>query len=232
MRDPGTPGAEVIDISVPLNPATPVWPGSEPVGIERTADFPEDDVRISRLTLNSHAGTHIDAPGHFLPQGALVESIPLSTLIGPCLVLDVSEKRRRRPDLIGAEDLKNAGLAPPPAAGTPDPAAERVLLRTRAEGHWDEIRPFDASFPGLDPEAADYLVRAGVLLVGLDAPSIEPYATEEKRTHHILLGAGIVLLETLRLTHVAPGTYELICLPLRLEGVEGSPVRAVLRAVA
>jgi len=173
--------------------------------------------------MDVHAGSHVDAPAHFLAEGAELSEIPLEILVGPCLVLDVSTATGPasgdKPRLITPADLEAAAL---------EPGVNRMLLRTRGEGFWDEDAGFDGDFPALSREAARHLIRAGVRLVGIDAPSLETFRGDGT-VHRELLGAGVVLLETLRLSHVPPGPYELICLPLALQGTEAAPVRAVLR---
>ncbi len=214
---------ELIDISTPLSPATPVWPGSTPVQLEERVSFAAASVRVTQLTMDVHAGSHVDAPAHFLAEGAELSEIPLEILVGPCVVLDVSAAAGPasgdRPRLITPDDLAAAGL---------EPGVSRILLRTRAKGFWDAESRFDGDFPALSLEAARHLIHAGVRLVGIDAPSLETFRGDGT-VHLELLGAGVVLLETLRLSHVAPGPYELICLPLALQGTEAAPVRAVLR---
>src|SRR5665648_368083 len=188
---------ELIDISTPLSPATPVWPGSTPVQLEERVNFAAASVRVTRLKMDAHAGSHVDAPAHFLPEGAELSEIPLEILVGPCLVLDVSAATNSEPRLITPADLAAAGL---------EPGVSRILLRTRREGFWDEDAGFDEGFSALSLEAARALITAGVRLVGIDAPSLETFRGDGA-VHRELLGAGVVLLETLRLSHVAPGPY-------------------------
>ncbi len=215
---------DLIDISTPLSAATPVWPGSTPVRLERRVNFDASSVRVTQLTMDVHAGSHVDAPAHFLADGAELSQIPLSLLVGPCRVLDVSAAVDSASGLIDSAGLEAAGFA----AGVTRQGITRVLLRTRREGFWDQSLEFDEKFAALSLEAARHLIDAGVRLVGIDAPSLETFSGDGA-VHRELLGAGVVLLETLRLSHVAPGPYELICLPLALQGTEAAPVRAVLR---
>ncbi len=186
-----------IDITMPLGPGTPVYPGDPPVIMEPiSAPDGGDRYGLSRLSLGTHAGTHVDPPAHFVPGGATVEALPLEVLIGPALVAEAA-----------------AGQPVEAATITALPVAERLLLRTGGAP--------------LTEGAARALVARGVRLVGVDGLSVAP---DERPgpVHHILLGAGVVVVEGLALAGVTPGAYTLICLPLRLEGGDGAPVRAVL----
>lgn len=195
----------LIDITLPLGPATPRYPGDPPVQVERLSEARGGDTyALSCLTLGSHAGTHIDAPAHFLPGGATSESIDLDACIGPARVFAVP-----------------AGvLAITGTMVRAVPASPRLLLRTggRALGG-----------AALDASGARAVVERGVRLVGIDALSIAP-GDAPGEVHRILLEAGVVILESLDLRAAEPGEYTLLCLPLRLAGCDGAPARAVLVA--
>ncbi len=200
-----------IDISQPLRTGMPVWPGDPPVRITRAADgLPS----VSRLELGTHVGTHVDPPAHFLAEGATVDQLPLDVLIGPAWVAHVTQ----------AGPITAAALE---AAAIP-PDSERLLLRTPNSNTRPEV--FDPAYVALTVDAAEWLVARGVRLIGIDAPSIEPFAAAGEPVHHKLLAAGVVIVEGLALADVAPGPYELICLPLRIADGDGAPARAVLRA--
>lgn len=204
---------ELIDISVPLGIDTIAWKDRGPVA-EQTVIRKGDGERSreSEWRLYSHAGTHLDAPNHFLPGGGDVESIPLACCIGPCRVIDVSGSGEIAPQLL------------PPDL---EPGA-RLLLRTEnSRRGLMRARRFDETFVRLGPAAAQQLADVGVSLVGIDYLSVG--GTD---AHRALLERGVVVLEGIDLSRVAPGNYELICLPLRLSGGEASPVRAVLRRTA
>ena len=205
----------LIDISVPLSEDLPAFPGDPAIRLER-AGVAANPFHLTRLSLGSHAGTHIDAPAHLLGEGATVDAIPLEWLIGPCRVVDL----RGRKGAIAAGDLK-----PLPLAGV-----RRLLLRTDNSELW--LRPgFCEDYVGLAPDAANYLVALGIRLVGIDYLSIEP-AGETSTVHRTLLGAEVVILEGLNLAGTPAGDYELLCLPLKLIRVDGAPCRAVLRPLA
>lgn len=197
----------IIDITRPISPDTPVWPGDPPVVVERVARVEVGDpADVSRLQLGTHTGTHVDPPAHFLPGGDTVDQLPLDLLVGPALVADLSEAPE-----VDADALEALAL---PAGTT------RLLLKTGPEDG-------GATTGALTPAGARWLVEHGVRLVGVDTLSIEP-DTDEYPVHHILLGAGVVIVESLDLSAVSAGGYQLVCLPLRIAGGDGAPARAVL----
>jgi arylformamidase len=195
----------IIDISRPIGPDTPVWPGDPPVLIEPVARLEAGDpAAVSRLGLGTHTGTHVDPPAHFIAGGVTVDALPLDVLVGPAVVADLS----------GAPSIDAGALE----ALTLPPGTTRVLLKT-ASGVADG--------GALTAGGARWLVEHGVGLVGVDTLSVEP-ATDEYPVHRILLGAGVVIVEGLDLTGADPGRYQLVCLPLRITGGDGAPARAVL----
>jgi arylformamidase len=211
----------IIDISRPIGPDTPVWPGDPPVVVEPVARVAAGDpADVSRLGLGTHTGTHVDPPAHFLPGGATVDALPLDVLVGPSVVADFSAS----PGPIDARRLDSLDL---PAGTT------RLLLRTAlGEG------PGPGMVGALTADGAGWLVEWGVRLVGADTLSIEPATDgpgirgcppdDQYPVHHILLGAGVVIVEGLDLSAAAAGPYQLVCLPLRITGGDGAPARAVL----
>lgn len=205
---------EIIDISVPLQPDMPVWPDTEGVRITPTARLRSGDpANSSKLECGLHAGTHVDAPWHFLEEGDTVERLSLDAMIGSALVVYLPDV-----DSISARDL--AGLVP---AGT-----TRLLLRTRNSQLWaDKVAEFRPDYVALTPDAAEWIVKEGVRLLGIDYLSVQRYG-DSSSTHRILLQKRVVILEGLNLAYVEPGDYDLICLPLYLVGAEGAPARAVL----
>lgn len=205
----------LIDITRPLDARIPVWPGDTPFGMRWTTLRSQGaPVNLSTLTLSPHTGTHADAPYHVLEEGSRLGEMDLEAFVGAAIVVDVR----------GAAAIDDAAVASAlTGAGRP----ERVLFRT---GAWEGRDGFPTDFPGFAPPAVDTLRRAGVRLLGTDAPSVDPFDSETLPAHHAILGAGIAILENLRLDGVEPGAYELIALPLALVEADGSPVRAVLRA--
>lgn len=205
------------DISLPLRDGLAGWPGDPPVIIAREASIQSGDpFAVSRLVMGSHTGTHVDAPAHALADGRSVDGLPLEALCGPALLREVPER-----PLVTAADLEALGLPPD---------CRRLLLKTRnsAEGLL-HAPAFRRDYTALDAGAARWIAERGLALVGIDALSIEPYAEEMGPVHRALLAADVVVLEGLDLAGVAPGAYELLCLPLRIAGGDGAPARAVLR---
>lgn len=203
------------DITLPLSPNLPVWPGDPPIELERIARMEDGaPANVSRLAGTVHIGTHIDAPRHFIADGATVDTLPPDLFIGRAVVVDLTE----------AEAITAAVLE---AADIP-PRTRRLLLKTRNSALWAaEERAFREDYVAVTPDGAEWLVRHGVRLVGVDYLSVAPY-TDPVPTHRILLGAGVVILEGVNLAAVPPGRYTLYCLPLRLQGAEGAPARALL----
>jgi len=207
----------LLDITLTLSPNLPVWPGDPPVEVARVSDLAAGDPwSLTRLGTSAHAGTHVDAPAHFLADGATVEALDLDALIGPARVVALPDI-----DAIDASALEALELPP---------STERLLLRTansdrRARGVPEsEIL---ADFVALAADGARWLVERGLRLVGIDGPSIAPL-DDIDAPHRVLLGAGLVIVEGLDLAQAAPGDYELLCLPLKLAGADGAPARVVL----
>jgi len=204
----------VYDISRPLGIATEPWPGDTPFALAWGMRMAEGaSCNVSAITLSPHVGTHADAPYHYSDAGAVMDAVALEPYLGEALVVDVPDRT-----CVTAADL----VARVPA-GT-----RRVLLRTRGRTRRD-LHAFDRGFTCLDPDAVALLARLGCILVGTDAPSVDPLTSQELPAHKACLRHGILILENLELAHVPDGSYELIALPLRLEGADASPVRAVLR---
>ena len=203
-----------IDISMPLFPGMPSFPGDPPLAVERLRTLERGDpYNISRLSLGSHAGTHVDPPVHFVPGGRAVDRLDLGSLNGPCRVVETDSRSRT----VGPEAVN----------GLP-PGTERVLFRTANSARWARSLEFFSDYVGLSPEAANALVERGVRLVGLDSLSVENDPSGAFPVHHILLGRGILILEGLLLDGVPGGEYLLECLPLRLRDGDGGPARATL----
>ena len=201
----------LIDITVPIRPAMPIYDRNPGVHLDRVLSIPRGDTaNVSRLELGVHTGTHVDAPLHFFEGGSGAEELPLEPLVGRAYVADGSA-------IEGPID----GLALS-ACGIP-PGAERVLLKTRNGRLWDRD-DFTRDFVRLDGAGARLLVQMGIRLIGIDYLSIG-----DQDAHRALLDAGVVAVEGLDLRAVEPGWYELICLPLKVVGSDGAPARALLR---
>jgi arylformamidase len=199
----------IIDISVLVSPHTVVWEDDAAPVIERVSAIAEGSAyNLSKLAFNSHTGTHVDAPLHFIDEAAPVESLQLSSLIGPVLVVDARASKSE----IDAETVEREV-----GSGT-----ERVIFATRNSELWEQPT-FTSDFVGVSAQAAALLVDRGVRLVGIDYLSIG-----SPEAHRELLSNGAVVLEGLDLRAVQAGVYELVCLPLRIAGADGAPARAVL----
>ncbi|MDX9864156.1 MAG: cyclase family protein [Anaerolineaceae bacterium] len=207
---------KIYDISLPLSASLPVWPGDPMPVIERVSKIEEgEQANVSRLAMSVHFGTHIDAPFHFLKDGSKVEDVPLDVLIGPAQVCEIPLDC----NAITAEVLRDAVLA----EGIP-----RLLFKTRNSQHWVKgDTAFDKEFVALSVDGAHYLIEKGIRLVGIDYLSIASFY-EPVPTHVALLKNGVVVVESLDLSAVPAGVYELICLPLNISGAEGAPARVVL----
>ncbi len=208
--------ADYLDISLTISPDLPHWPGSPSIELSRRRDMDRGDpVNDSTLVCGVHTGTHVDAPLHFLADGADVTHLSLEALIGPAVVAELPDV-----DVITARDLEALNL---PAA------TRRLLLRTRNSEIWQRgDREFHTDFVALTVDAAHWVVERSIRLIGVDYLSVQIFRGDPE-THMALLRAKIVIVEGLNLAQVAPGNYELICLPLKLAGAEGAPARAVLR---
>jgi len=201
------------DVSELISAEMPVYEGDPPVNIALSSSIERGDpYNVSRLTMGAHTGTHVDAPLHFLRNGKAVDEIPLDILIGPALVAEFPGRKEISRDALDSAHLRGE---------------QRVLFKTSNSSLWSE-KGFRKDFVYMAGSAAEYLVEVGVKLVGIDYLSVEKFGATDPITHLTLLKAGVVILEGLNLSAVKPGRYELICLPLRLRGAEGSPCRAML----
>jgi len=196
---------KIIDVTRPLSENSVVFPG------DQTPHFSQSErglYLISDLHMSSHSGTHIDAPVHYLKCGDTIDTIPLTSLIGSCRVLDL----RDTGSAITASHLKGR-------IGN----ADRLLLKTAFSG----VDRFFKDYPHITIDAARLITRGGIICVGIDSPSIEAYDCDGT-VHRELLGHGCIIIELLDLSAVPEGDYEMVALPLRLRGLDGSPARVVL----
>lgn len=211
--------AEYIDVSVPLSPDLPVWPGAPKVSFQRLLDIEKGDIaNDTNISLNVHTGTHVDAPFHFVSSGYSVEKMPLDVLIGNATVADVTEV-----ETITVEVLEGLALSS---------ETKRLLLKTRNSQLWQKPdHTFDENFVALTAEAAQWIADQGIRLVGVDYMSVQRFH-DGPETHLNLLKAEVTVIESLNFANVSAGEYELICLPMKLAGVEGAPARVVLRPLS
>ncbi|SHF83553.1 arylformamidase [Ornithinibacillus halophilus] len=202
-----------IDISQPLTNDLAQFPGDTPFNFSLTYTKEETgSVNIGQMTTSLHGGTHVDAPFHYDSNGQTMEKVDLDIYIGKALVVDVSDTDSILPEMLATIDN-----------------VERVLLRTSLPNN---PKRFPEAIPNLNPAVAPLLKEKGVKLLGVDMPSVDAPDSKDLPTHHALYEQGIYILENLMLDHVKPGLYELIALPLAIEGADGSPVRAVLKPLA
>jgi arylformamidase len=202
----------MIDISRPLTPGHPTWPGDAPFRLAAGARIAQgDSVNTGELRTSTHTGTHVDAPWHYADAAPKLDEVGLDRYIGACRVVTV-----------GAE----GGLVGPEAlAALPDLLPPRLLLHTGQPAHWTE---FPADFAALAPEFVREAARRGVRLIGTDSPSVDPLTSKTLDAHRACLETDVLILEGLNLTAAPDGEYSLICLPLPLVGADGAPARAVL----
>ena len=204
---------QYYDISLNLSAKTVRWVTSQPFElVERRRMSRGDHNNSSGVNMSVHSGTHLDAPFHFVPEGATIDSLPLDLFIGPAVVHAVEADR-----YITAEHVAQVDLGDIP----------RVLFKTR-NSQLLKKSAYDPGFVAFSVEAAKALVARGVRLVGLDYLSVA-HADEQIPVHRAFLDHGVALLEGVDLSEIKPGRYELLCFPVRLHGSDGAPCRAVLR---
>jgi arylformamidase len=207
----------IYDISRTIHEKSPVWPGDQKFRLRWSMRLNRgDSCNVSSVTMSVHTGTHIDSPFHFSEAGTDVAGIPLESCLGPVRVIEVPGDF----GAISAEFLRRQDWR----------GVERVLFKTPASELPEDRFPRDYFF--LSEDGAEFLGRRSMRLVGTDAPSIDAFSSKTLPSHNILGRCGAVILEGLRLSGVPPGDYDLICLPLKFSGLDGSPVRAVLLAAA
>jgi arylformamidase len=207
----------VIDISPVLRASTPVWPGDTSLSREVLCEIERGStITLSTLRATVHLGAHADGPNHYGLGAPDIAQRSLEHYLGPCRVLECPVARGAR---VGASDV---------VGGLDQVREPRVLLRT---GTFPDSQRWNSDFAGLSVELVDALASRGVRTIGIDTPSVDLQESKDLPAHKAILRHDIAILEGLVLGHVAPGAYELIALPLRLEGFDASPVRAVLRTM-
>lgn len=205
---------EWIDISQPLHNGHAEWPGDTPFSFEVAFTKEETgSVNIGKLSTSTHMGTHVDAPFHFLNEGDTVEQLPIDLYIGRARVIELSDCTS-----IGRKELEAIDFG----------GAERILLKTEKR---EDFTVFPPNFVTIEENLAPLLKERGVRLLGVDVPSVDAETSKTLDAHHALHQNGVMILENLVLNEVVPGDYELIALPLKIVGADGSPVRAVIRAI-
>ena len=209
---------KIYDISLALTPRLPRWPGDPDIVLTPYQSLAAgDNSNNTHLACSVHSGTHIDAPAHFIDDGAGVEQIALDVLVGQALVAEIPGVARITPEHLEALDL--------PAE------TRRLLLKTDNSAYWSNPEhEFRKDFTALTAEAAKWVVARGIQLIGVDYLSVQLFDDPSPLTHRVLLEAGAVVLEGLDLRPVSQGSYQLVCLPLKINGSDGAPARAVLIA--
>lgn len=206
---------QLIDISLTLSEDLPTWPGDPAIKLERISEIQSGaDANVTHLSMTVHAGTHVDAPEHFLDKQGTVDDLPLDLLVGPAAVVEIQTREQ-----ITRKDLQSAGIAP---------HTRRLLFKTPNSRGWSEgNRTFQEDFVAISAGAAEYLVERGVEVIGVDYLSVAPFH-EPVPTHQILLEAGVLIIEGLDLSRAEPGDYSLLCLPLKIKDSDGAPARVLL----
>jgi arylformamidase len=204
----------LYDISPTVRPEIPVWPGDTPFQARLAWSMVDGaSVNVSAVATTLHLGSHADAPFHTEARGVGIAEMALEQYLGPCRVVRVPPAA-----LIEPRHIEGIDLASP----------RRLLFRSDSVR---DAKTFPERFTALSPEVAALLGERGVLLVGMDTPSVDPFDSKELLAHHALARGGVAILEGLVLDGVPEGVYELIALPLKLAGLDASPVRAVLRTL-
>lgn len=210
--------AEWIDVSVPLHSGMVHWPGDPAVRIERVLDMARGDLAtVSRLSMGSHTGTHMDAPIHFLRNAKGIDEMPLDATVGVARVIEIHDPQAIRPEELRPHRIHQD---------------ERILFKTRNSARGWNTDAFIEDFVHLSIEAAHDLAHRRVRAIGVDYLSVGGYREKNGvAVHRTLLQAGVWIIEGLNLSRVHAGTYELICLPLKMVRGDGAPARAILRSI-
>lgn len=202
----------LLDVSQPVDLHTAAFPGDQPFSCGWTMERATGgSANVGWVKSSPHVGTHVDAPYHFLDEGARVGGLDLEAFVGPAIVIDARGRDALDATLLAAHDLR---------------AAPRVLFRTQAR---TDATTFVETFPLLTDDAIHTMREAGVRLVGVDVPSVDAVDAKQLRIHEKLARAGIVNVENLRLDDAAPGQYELLAQPVHWRDMDAAPLRALLR---
>lgn len=205
---------KIIDISPEIKIESPVWPGDTEFSYNWVMKMSKGkSCNVSTITTSVHIGAHTDAPFHFEPNGQTIDEVPIEKYIGKAFVIEVNSKEKVQP-----KDFAHINLD----------GVERVLFKTKKTSPKEK---FETDYVAVANETAEFLAKKGIVLVGIDTYSMDDFHSKDLKTHHILLQNGIAILEGIDLSAVEEGTYELIALPLKLKGLDASPVRAILRTL-
>lgn len=206
-----------IDVSIPITDSMISWPGDPKVHIKRAIAIEKGaEANVTKLNMGAHTGTHMDAPRHFLNSKAGIDKLPLDNVIGKARVIEIRNK-----EIINAEDLKPHRIR----------KGERLLFKTdNSKTRW-YLKPFSKTFVSFSLDAAVFLAERKIKTLGIDYLSIGSMQSDGGEIHRVLLKAGVWPIEGLELSKVEPGIYEMICLPLKLIGSDGSPTRVIIRPI-
>jgi arylformamidase len=206
---------KIHDVTLTISNSLITYPGDPGIQISRAHSIGEKfNSNLTKIDMGAHTGTHVDAPVHFIEGAPGVELLDLNVLVGPVLVIDITQE-----ESISAENLKSKKI---------DEGLERILFRTRNSEFWESSPDeFHSDFVGITADGAEWLVKKSIKLVGIDYLSIAPYH-QAAPTHTILLKAGVIPIEGLNLSKIKPGLYFLACLPLKIQGSDGAPSRVIL----
>lgn len=206
--------AKIYDISVDIQTGMPTYPGDAKFKSRKLKSVDQDGYEIHRLTLGNHTGTHVDAPAHFIQDGATVTELPLDILNGRTRVVEIHDKEK-----VSLEELQNVKLD----------NDFRILIKTRNSSLWKSKKRFQKKYVYLTLDAAKYLADNDIKLIGFDYLSLEKFGDSEHPVHRYLLGNQVIILEGVNLSNIEEGEYEMFCLPLKLAGLDGAPARVILR---
>jgi len=226
----------IIDITVPISPSTPIFPGDPEPSIESVCTIEKDGCAVSRLSFGSHTGTHVDAPSHVLKDGLAVDSLNLESLMGQAVVLDFSRINGALTDSIldkAYNDLKitesvSILLLKTKSSFREEKNSEASGFQAGENDKREELEEPPENSVYLDSGAADWIVRKGFKTVGIDSFSVDSLSSENLPAHHTLLSNNVNIVECLDLSSVEAGIYFFLCLPLKIEGCDGAPARALL----
>jgi arylformamidase len=227
---------KIMDITVPISPSTPIFPGDPEPSIESICTLEKDGCAVSRLSFGSHTGTHVDAPSHVLKDGFAVDSLNLEYLMGQAALLDFSSINGALKDSTLDKAYSDLNIAE---------SVSILLLKTKHSFHCEndsrtsglqagennkgiELEESPENSVYLDSGAADWIVRKGFKTIGIDSFSVDSLSSEYLPAHHILLSNSVNIVECLDLSSVEAGIYFFLCLPLKIEGCDGAPARALL----
>jgi arylformamidase len=206
-----------MDISYPLSEDLIYWP-QDPVPPDiktKTSTSDEHSITMSQMTINTHHGTHVDAPRHFFPDGTSIDEMPLTAIMGTARVIEIKDRNIIRPDELEGHNIR---------------AGERLLFKTINSSYYKKGK-FVEDFVHITPESAQFLAEKKISVVGIDYLAVGSFRDRSSmiETHQILLGNGIWILEALDLSGVEPGDYEIICLPIKIKQGDAGQARAIIR---